>query len=123
MEDFILKQLLREREDCMEGFKDFSWPYEPNPQKDLIKPILHNRAETPDVSRAIEKQVGGDHYKGFTIQPAEFCHVNNIPYLEATAIKYLCRWKKKGGIQDLDKAIHFIELLKEFENASNAGRT
>lgn len=113
MEDFILKQLT-DRE-------DFSWPYEPNPQKDLIKPILHNRAETP--SKAIEKQVGGDHYKGFTIQPAEFCHVNNIPYLEATAIKYLCRWKKKGGVQDLDKAIHFIELLKEFENASNAGRT
>ena len=133
MEDFILKQLLSNHSilEC-EGFgkesqkaweeheaikKDFSWPYEPN----LIKPILHNRAETP--SKAIEKQVGGDHYKGFTIQPAEFCHVNNIPYLEATAIKYLCRWKKKGGVQDLDKAIHFIELLKEFENASNAGRT
>ena len=93
---------------------DFSWPYESN-NKDLIKPILHNRAT--------DKQVGGDHYKGFVIQPAEFCHVNEIPYLEATAIKYLCRWKKKGGVQDLDKAIHFIELLKEFENASNAGRT
>ena len=103
MEDFILKQLT-DRD-------DFSWPYEPN----LIRPILHNRAT--------DKQVGGDHYKGFVIQPAEFCHVNEIPYLEATAIKYLCRWKKKGGVQDLDKAIHFIELLKEFENASNAGRT
>ena len=104
MEDFILKQLLKE---------DWCWPYEPS--KDLIKPILHNRAT--------DKQVGGDHYKGFTIQPAEFCYVNEIPYLEATAIKYLCRWKKKGGVQDLDKAIHFIELLKEFENASDAGRT
>ena len=115
MEDFILKQLLKERqldwEDHEAIKRDFSWPYEPN----LIKPILHNRAT--------EKQVGGDHYKGFVIQPAEFCHVNEIPYLEATAIKYLCRWKKKGGVQDLDKAIHFIELLKEFENASNAGRT
>jgi hypothetical protein len=57
----------------------------------------------------------GRHYKDLKIQPAYFCYVNNIPYLEATAIKYLCRWKKKGGIQDLDKAIHFIELLKEFE--------
>jgi hypothetical protein len=65
------------------------------------------------------KQVGGDHYKKFKIQPAEFCYKNGIPYLEATAIKYLCRWRDKGGIQDLDKAIHFIELLKEFESADD----
>lgn len=67
--------------------------------------------------KAVDKQIGGQHYKKFPIQPAYFCHKNNIPYLEATAIKYLCRWRDKGGIQDLDKAIHFIELLKEFENA------
>jgi hypothetical protein len=69
--------------------------------------------------RALDRQVAGNHYKKFPIQPAEFCHKNNIPYLEATAIKYLCRWRDKGGIQDLDKAVHFIELLKEFENASS----
>lgn len=67
--------------------------------------------------KASKKQVGGNHYKKFVIQPAEFCYKNRIPYLEATAIKYLCRWKDKGGIQDLNKAIHFIELLKEFHNA------
>ena len=72
---------------------------------------------------ALTKQVGGSHYKKFKIQPAEFCYVNNIPYLEATAIKYLCRWRDKGGFQDLDKAIHFIELLKELENATHTGRT
>ena len=69
---------------------------------------------------AINKQVGGDHYKKFVIQPAEFCYKNNIPYLEATAIKYLCRWRDKGGLQDLDKAIHFIELLKEFNSADSS---
>jgi len=66
-----------------------------------------------------ELQVGGSHYKKFKIQPAEFCYKNNIPYLEATAIKYLCRWKDKGGIQDLEKAKHFIDLLIEFENANH----
>jgi len=66
--------------------------------------------------KALDKQIGGQHYKGFVIQPAEFCHKNKIPYLEATAIKYLCRWRDKGGLEDLDKAIHFIELLKEFES-------
>lgn len=66
--------------------------------------------------KASDKQVGGNHYKQFKIQPAEFCYVNNIPYLEATAIKYLCRWKDKGGIQDLEKAKHFIDLLIEFQS-------
>ena len=70
-------------------------------------------------SKASEKQVGGSHYKKFKIQPAEFCYHNDIPYLEATAIKYLCRWRDKGGIQDLEKAKHFIDLLIEFENADN----
>lgn len=69
---------------------------------------------------ALDKQVGGNHYKKFKIQPAEFCHINQIPYLEATAIKYLCRWRDKGGFDDLDKAIHFIELLKELEGKYNA---
>lgn len=68
--------------------------------------------------KASDKQVGGSHYKQFKIQPAEFCYKNNIPYLEATAIKYLCRWKDKNGIQDLEKAKHFIDLLIEFQNAN-----
>ena len=66
-------------------------------------------------AKALDMQVGGSHYKKFKIQPAEFCYKNDIPYLEATAIKYLCRWRDKGGIQDLEKAKHFIDLLIEFE--------
>jgi hypothetical protein len=73
------------------------------------------------IAKASAVQVGGSHYKKFAIQPAEFCHKNNIPYLEATAIKYLCRWRDKGGIQDLEKAKHFIDLLIEFENANTTG--
>ena len=67
--------------------------------------------------RATDKQVGGKHYQQFKIQPVEFCYKNNIPYLEATAIKYLCRWREKNGIEDLEKAKHYIDLLIEFENA------
>jgi hypothetical protein len=70
-------------------------------------------------TKASDKQVGGQHYKKFKIQPAEFCYVNDIPYLEATAIKYLCRWKDKGGVQDLEKAKHFIDLLIEFSHAND----
>ena len=64
---------------------------------------------------SLDIQIGGSHYKEFKIQPVEFCFVNNIPYLEATAIKYLCRWRKKGGVQDLEKAKHFIDLLIQME--------
>ena len=65
---------------------------------------------------ALSKQISGNHYKQFAIQPVEFIHKNKIPYCEANAIKYLCRWREKNGIEDLKKAIHYIELLMELEN-------
>jgi Protein of unknwon function (DUF3310) len=64
---------------------------------------------------SLSSQVGGSHYKEFKIQPVEFCFLNKIPYLEATTIKYLCRWRRKNGIEDLLKAKHFIDLLIELE--------
>lgn len=66
---------------------------------------------------ALEVQHGGGHYKGMKIQPVEFIHANNIGYMEGNAIKYLCRWQLKNGLEDLNKAKHYIELLIEMENA------
>lgn len=65
---------------------------------------------------ALDIQVAGDHYKAMPIQPVEFIYANNIPYCEANAIKYLCRWRKKGGIADLEKAKHYIDLLIQMES-------
>ena len=62
---------------------------------------------------AATTQVGGSHYKDMAIQPAHFAYVNKIGYHEACAIKYLCRHGKKNGKQDLEKAIHFIQMLIE----------
>jgi hypothetical protein len=64
---------------------------------------------------ALQHQEGGKHYRQMKIQPVEFIHANQIPFCEANAIKYLCRWKEKGGIQDLKKAKHYIDLLIEME--------
>lgn len=64
---------------------------------------------------SLGKQVGGQHYKDMPIQPVVFIHANGIGYFEGNAIKYLSRWKSKGGLQDLEKAVHFIELLIELE--------
>ena len=65
---------------------------------------------------ALEKQVSGSHYKDFHIQPVEFIHKNNIPYIEGNVIKYISRWRDKGGIADLEKAKHYIDLLIELES-------
>ena len=64
---------------------------------------------------ALNEQVGGGHYKDMAIQPIEFCQRNRLGYAESLAIKYLCRHGKKNGKQDLEKAIHCINLLIELE--------
>ena len=66
---------------------------------------------------ANDVQHGGDHYKTKAIQPWDFIISNNIGFLEGNAIKYLCRWRDKGGIQDLEKARHYIDKLIEVEKA------
>lgn len=65
--------------------------------------------------KALDKQVAGNHYKSMKIQPVEFIHTNNIPYMEGNIIKYVCRWRNKSGLADLEKAKHYIELLIELE--------
>lgn len=71
------------------------------------------------MTTALTKQISGDHYKKLKIQPIEFIHANGIPFAEGCAIKYLCRWRDKGGLADLEKAKHFIELLIELEGREN----
>ena len=60
-------------------------------------------------------QIGGNHYSDMTIQPIEFIHKNNLSFTQGNIIKYVCRYKSKGGIEDLNKAKHCIDLLIELE--------
>ena len=69
-------------------------------------------AVSGDTGNAWDKQVGGDHYKQYAIQPAQFALANGLDYAQSNAIKYIVRHKDKNGVQDLDKAIHYVELLK-----------
>lgn len=64
---------------------------------------------------ALDTQVAGDHYKTLAIQPVEYIHANGLPFIEGSVVKYVSRWRSKGGIKDLEKARHFIELLIELE--------
>jgi hypothetical protein len=67
------------------------------------------------VASALAMQEGGSHYKDLPIQPVEFFFKNAIPYLEGNVIKYVCRHRRKGGIEDLRKAQHYIALILELE--------
>ena len=65
---------------------------------------------------ASERQVGGDHYKDYEIQPGEYCQINRLPYMESNAIKYITRHgKKHNGREDIEKAIHCLELVLEWD--------
>lgn len=59
----------------------------------------------------LKTQIGGDHYKSKGIQPVEYCMANDIGFMEGSVIKYVTRWKDKGGVQDLEKARHFLDML------------
>lgn len=69
--------------------------------------------------RALDTEVGGNHYRNLPIQPIEFITKNNIPHIEACVIKYVCRHKYKNGVEDINKAIHYLELLKELTYNEN----
>lgn len=69
----------------------------------------------PETGNPLSTQVGGEHYKKYSIQPIEYAMVNNLNYCQANAIKYITRYRDKGGIEDLKKAIHNLEILIELE--------
>jgi len=62
-------------------------------------------------------QVGGNHYSKLEIQPMEYSMFNNLNPAVHTIIKYVTRYKDKGGVEDLKKALHTLEFLIEFEDA------
>ena len=68
--------------------------------------------------KSYKKQIGGNHYLKYKIQPVEFIIKNNIGFVEGNVIKYILRFKDKGGIADLEKAKHYIELLIDSSKSS-----
>lgn len=61
---------------------------------------------------ANDRQVGGSHYKG-KIEHWDYVWSNGLDYFQGQITKYVSRWKKKSGIQDLYKAKHFLEKYIE----------
>lgn len=65
---------------------------------------------------ANDMQVGGDHYRTKQIQPWDFILANGLGFLEGNIVKYVSRWKDRGGIEDLRKARHYLDKLIEVSN-------
>ena len=63
---------------------------------------------------ANDTQTGGTHYQ-IAIQPWDYIAANNIGYFEGNIIKYVSRWQSKGGVDDLNKAAHYLEKLIELQ--------
>ena len=64
---------------------------------------------------AMDRQVSGSHYKTMMIQPLEYALANDLGICEHAVVKYISRWRDKGGVDDLRKAAHYIEILIERE--------
>jgi hypothetical protein len=87
-----------------------------NPQE-LANTMIEDfyRSTVQQTDSAFARQEGGDHYKGFAIQPVEYIHKNGLGFIEGSVVKYVIRWRTKGGLEDLQKARHFLDLLIEME--------
>lgn len=63
---------------------------------------------------ANQRQEGGDHYKG-KVEPWDIIIAWGLGFLDGNALKYIARWRKKGGVEDLKKARHYLDKLIEVE--------
>jgi hypothetical protein len=73
------------------------------------------------MKKEINYQIGGSHYKDSKIQPIEYIFANNLGFCEGNVVKYITRYKNKNGIEDLNKAKHYIEILiQKLKNEENS---
>lgn len=64
-------------------------------------------------TKANDRQVSGEHYQKKTIQPWDYIAANGLGFFEGNIIKYITRWRDKGGVVDLEKAKHYLDKLIE----------
>jgi hypothetical protein len=86
-----------------------------SPSESIKNKLSKETNATIPVKSALDEQVGGGHYKDMKIQVVEFTHANNLDAFQYATIKYVCRHKKKNKLEDLKKAIHYIQLYAKLE--------
>ena len=83
----------------------------------ILKRLKEDREQVERIKKeALDKQVGGNHYKDCEIQPVEYIYSNGLDFLEGNVVKYITRHKTKGeGRKDIEKVIHYAELILELK--------
>jgi hypothetical protein len=71
------------------------------------------KGEETNTMSANDRQIGGYHYRKTGYQTWDYIELNGLGFLEGNAIKYVTRWRDKGGASDLDKAEHYVDKLTE----------
>lgn len=65
------------------------------------------------MNNPMNNQIGGNHYKDLPMQPVDFAVKAELNFIQGSIVKYVSRFRKKNGKQDIDKAIHFAQLAIE----------
>lgn len=79
--------------------------------------VLTPEMDEPAPPSPWDRQEGGGHYKALAIQPGRYNIANGLGWAEGSVVHYVTRWREKGGVEDLRKAIHTLELLIAEEEA------
>lgn len=105
-----------DNEDCFWTTKQFTLCSRQDPhavEEEFDTMMEQADSGTGDYVAPLSKQVGGNHYKDYQIQPVTFFIQNAIPFTEASICKYALRHKSKNGKEDLLKAKHLLDILIE----------
>lgn len=98
---------------------DTTKPYHgltPNPEL----PRIRRRLQMPGPEEVQETPAGDrvyrpDHYARWKIEPVRFIGENRLDFLVGNVIKYVLRFDAKNGIEDLEKAQRYLDMLKKRE--------
>ena len=82
--------------------------------------IIESR-EVTKMASSLKRQVGGTHYIKSAIQPIEYIQANKLGFVEGNIVKYVTRYKHKNGLEDLEKAKHYVDLLIDDYKKSQTG--
>lgn len=77
------------------------------------QPIAGPLPAPPNPPEWLEGQVGGNHYRKLRIQPLTYILANKLGFPEGNIVKLITRFRDKGGVEDLDKLIHYAQALRE----------
>ena len=106
---------------CPVALPNVCYTSEPAPK--TLADIYAKWAEgSEDQGDVMAKQVGGNHYRK-AIQPWDIIEEWELNFWAGNVLKYLLRYPYKNGVEDLEKAKHYLEyLIKKEKDALTTAR-